>query len=679
MSEKIFVSDDKQAKIKAYGALLAHGYDREEISKGLDAALLKFVQERFAKQEEKSRHVRQMFKRKSDLYETGLRAYTVQNTMDKPYRSARFYHAVESWIDEITESYPSASLLADTYRDRDASEKAKGKEVVLNAMDGKIGIKAIREQIAEDIGKLGTGIEYEYVEEIDGKRIIQTRRADPRCCFPDETATDQAHMNDFTYQEEMAPSTFFKNYQKYTNISEVKWGKPEKEGGVLKLYTKREAEEAKVTVDMCLVRVNHYFNGQFGFRLTFANGVLIFANTIGRIPFTFSYKKKPNDSIWGISAIEETAPEIFALDNLIELGFKNAKNRLQEMIIADGAAGYNHNLKQGSGNMWILPSVPRDKKIQDTFEKISFGTIPPEFFSFRELFLDELTISSQNDQRALMVNPNQLATQTRSKRESFAKRGRRVANGIIWASVKRRWEIRLELLDKYIVPMGQTFHVDGYFILGNDSKNPKFIKDSAGSGVYRLRSQNADVNVEVVVTAAADKSQLQEEEFADLVSVFGQVLQAAQLDQALAEAINWKGFIKAILEKKNVDARDVFKDVADTGIDQIKDDFYRILAGYPAKYPESNDVMELIKMSQGFIELLHTKGMDSQRVNLLVNHITNIGNKIKTICEQDSRNPDEEQGITPEEIQKQQMMAGGQQTQPGQGQPATKQALLPPK
>lgn len=655
MPEKVYVSEERKAKKIAFDAIVKHGYKEIVEEEGLDQALLKFVQRRFEKCRDKSQHARQMFQIKNNLYEIGLRAYRAPNVYKTPYRSARFYHTVESWIDEITENYPIMSLQASTYRDRNAADKARGIEQVLNVMDADIGIKGVREQTIEDIGKLGTGIEYEYVDEDDGHYFINTRRVDPRCFFPDDACTDQRNMRDCIYQEEMTPSDFNSLYGKYKNVEEVEYGKVQTSDNTLEYKSRREIEDGKE--DEYIVRVNHYFNAQFGFRITFANRTLIYANSISKIPFIAYYKKKPNDSFWGISAIEETAPEVFALDTLIELGFRSAKSRLQEMIIADGNFGYHQGLRQQPGGMWVLSDMPQDKKVEDTFARVQLGSIPPEFFAMRELFLDELSTSSQNDQRALQVNPNQLATQTRAKKESFAKRGRRNTRSIMWNSLKRRTEIRLDLLMKYIVPRNQDFYIDGYFVLQGETANPKFIRDSVGSGVFRLKKENSNVRLKVVVTDAKDKAQADEEEFAQLLQYFSTIVQAAQIDQKVAEAVNMVGIAKVLAEKKNLDKRDIFTDYADAGTDQIRQDQLRIEAELPPAYPKNDNVEELITMSFAHREYLRTrKDMSPKSRFLLQEHIQHILEKINKITEAESLDPEQEQGLTPKQIQEEAQM-----------------------
>lgn len=631
---------------RAAAAARMSGFRRPD---GQGVSLVEFVRWRFTAMEEAKRTVNAKIQRCRELREQSLRTYEARNVYAVPYRSAQFHQQVEGLIDEITENFPEVSLRASTYRDKNAAEKAKGKERVLKAMDEDIGIEAKREALAEDISVCGTGVLFEEPREkrrSDGRRVIDSLRVDPRDIYVDETARDIDEARDFDWPREMPYSTFVSLYEKNFDISKIQPAKLGSSGNLeavsLSTYwTLRETEEGKTNFDEYKVRVHDYFNEEFGFRLVVANNEVLWCEKIDCVPLTFYYKKKMNDSVWGVGIIEEIAPEVFALDTVTQLAFLNAKNQLQSIILAAPDSGLHAGLSLQPGGVYALTGLTETGKVQDSFAEVQFGKIPNDFFAIREMFLDNLSVASQMDQRALLANPNQLATQTNAKKESFAKRGRRLQRGIMWRSEKRRWEIRLELLDRYIAPMRQEYHIDGYFVLQGDGPNPKFIKDSAASGIYRLRPDNADVDAEVIVSDAKSKAMLEEQEAERLIQLFGLSVNASGADPRFQESVDLVSMHKAITERFGLDKKDVYRDFDKAGYDAVESAQRRAYLGVMPKFPECEDVEELINQAFAHRFFLAKKNVQGRAKRIIIDHIGKLIEKALKLAEVEAMDPAE--------------------------------------
>jgi hypothetical protein len=627
-----------------------------------EKTLVEFVKHRFKRMEEAKRTINAKFERCRELREQSLRVYQAHNPYNTPYRSAQFHQQVEGRKDEITENFPVASLRASTYRDRSAGEKAKGKERVLEAMDEEIGIEAKREALAEDIAVCGMGITFEDVcirktASSKERRVIDTIIVNPRDLYWDETARDFDECRDFVWRRQMPYSTFLCLYSGKFDTGKVNPAKVGADGKMEMVdaetyWTQRETEEQKTDLEY-VVRINDYFNDEFGFRLVVANGEMLWCEkTCPR--FSAYYNLKMNDSVGGVGIIEEIAPEVFALDTITQLAFINAKNQLQSMIIAAPDVGLHAGLKLQAGGVFALTGMTETGKVQDAFSEITLGKIPNEFFNMREVFLDNLSVSSQMDQRALLANPNQLATQTKAKQQSFAKRGRRLQRGLMWRSEKRRWEIRLKLLNEYIAPMRQEYYIDGYFVLQGDSDSPKFIKDSAANGVYRLRPDNANVEAEVIVTSKSNKAIMEEEEKKQLLQMFGMTIQAMQADPEFAQSVQLKSLHRAIVDKMELDPKDIYNDFDSTGYDAVESAQKRAFMGLHPKFPETNDVEELINQAYAHRSFLGRKEVRKDVKQIIIQHITRLAEKAMQLAEEEARDPAERE---------QEMMANAQMQQ----------------
>lgn len=495
---------------------------------------------------------------------------------------------------------PEVNLIAVQQEDRNANERAKGIECVLKTIDENNSAREILTELAEDAGVCGTGIAHEYFDK-NGK-TLKTVRIDPREFFVDEKVNKIDDAADCIWRREFSKKDFLSVFGKFDGAQKVQFlckqdATDNIDSTTAKTYTLREIEDFKNSENNekkdFFVRVYDYWNVVEKKRIVFANNAKIFEDEIEKLDFTFWYFSKNNDSIWGIGLIEICAPEVFALDNYVELAFRNAKSKMQKMIVGDGGVGFHTGLKQAPNGIWVLNDLG-EKRVADTFAQIELGGVPNEFFGMHNLFLDNLTISSQQDQRALYANPNQLATQTKAKKESFQKRIRTIMKRTMWRSLRRREQIRVKLFQKNIAELNENFFIDGYFVLRGEKANPTFIKDSSAFGIFRATQENTKVEIGVRVVSARQKAEMNEEEQGRFLQFFQLATNAASVLPEVAQGIDWAAFVEEGAELFGRDKKRFWKNYAAKGKDKVAIEQRKFLLGVAPKIPDDEDFEELL-------------------------------------------------------------------------------------
>jgi hypothetical protein len=560
-----------------------------------------FVRMRFEAMAKAKEPIMRKFQKCLLIRDFGLDAYkNHDDPYNQKYRSARSEELVQAWIDEISENMPEVNLVAADFRDRDAQEKARGKERALASIDEETGANGEKLKRTDDVAALGTGILHErwnpdFLNTDGEKGNLESIRIDPRYFFIDEAATDIKNARDCLLRDRMTLSEFMEKYEDF-DISEVKFGKmqngtPKKaqDGNSLHFFTRDEAEAGKNDLNTeFFVIVYDYWSKSLGKRFVIANNSIVHFEEISDLDFSVDYYLKRNDSFWGIGIIEKCAPEIFALDVFTELAFKNGKMALEPMIVGDGGVGFHTGLKTAPGTMIALSDIG-DRNIRDTFAEIRLGGIPGEFFNFREILQDDLTTSSQIDQRALMANPNQLATQTRAKKESFQKRGRSILRRTLWESERRRMKIRVRLFDKYIAPLSRNFLVNGYFVIRGESENPTFLKDSAARGNFRATTKNTKVKVSISVSDSQKKANLDKEARDQILTAMNFTANLKQIDPEEGKKINVLGMAEMLFENLGLEKSRILEEYSGRGIDEIQKEHKRMAFGAKVSVPNEED------------------------------------------------------------------------------------------
>lgn len=605
---------------------------------------VKYIENRFNKMEKSKLEENLKIKVCKDLCDQALQEYKIQNTLKRPYRSARFFQVKQKWIDKWVENMPQCSLKTSSYRDSNAAEKAKGIEKSIESLTEETNENDIKTQIFDDALSSGTGIlSIDYSSSI--KNILPLR-VDPRDFYLDENCDSINNAKDCIWARKFYFHEFNEDFAEF-EIGEVKFKYENKQSGDKKsspnYYTRSEILEKKNDeVDKAFVWVYVYDNKILGKRFVVANNIIIHEEDLPKdessnamLPFSLYYWVKNNESPWGIALIQAIAPEVFALENFTELAFRNAKARLQKMIIGDGDVGFHTGLKQQPNGIWVLNNLS-GRNVRETFSEIELGGVPGEFFSMHNLFLDNLTVASKVDQRALMANPNQLATQTNRKKESFEESVRTVIKRTLWTSEKRTMELKVSFFKSHIVPLRKSFDIEGYFVIRGDKKNPTFIKDSAGKGIYRATGENTNVKVRVNVISQNKKFDLdndQQDRFLKSITAWGNtmstilpILQSVDPEEAkkVVSKFDFVGMTEEFAEIFGRDKSKWTKDSEERGVDAVEQEQKRFRLGFPVVPSQDEKFDDALSRIQMHIEFLkeYDEELSSKSKNLVIDNIT---------------------------------------------------------
>lgn len=222
-------------------------------------------------------------------------------------------------------------------------------------------------------------------------------------------------------------------------VQAVDWGSVEMMG-LERTDTKHEGEEKAATAFMSSYRapkdknsknyvvVFEGWDDQDG-HFFLANGQLIYegANPFAhkQIPVTFYYNYKRDDSIWGISEGEINAPFILVKELLVNLMIDNAKLSQQPVVAVSGDVQFDPDENELEPGALFTLSGLNGGKISDSITPLTFGSSVEPAMAVKQIVEDLQIQVTGDDSRALMVNPNELATQTLKKSEALQKRIRK--------------------------------------------------------------------------------------------------------------------------------------------------------------------------------------------------------------------------------------------------------------
>ena len=160
-----------------------------------------------------------------------------------------------------------------------------------------------------------------------------------------------------------------------------------------------------------------------------ANGKLMYegANPFAHksLPVTFYYNYKRDDSIFGISEAEVNAPFILVKEVLINLMIDNAKLSQQPVIAVSGDAQFDPDENELEPGALFTIAGLNGGKVGDAIQPLTFGSSVEPAMAVKQIIEDMQIQVTGDDSRALMVQPQELATQTLSKREALKKRIRK--------------------------------------------------------------------------------------------------------------------------------------------------------------------------------------------------------------------------------------------------------------
>ncbi|REK57580.1 MAG: hypothetical protein DWQ49_08925 [Bacteroidetes bacterium] len=371
---------------------------------------------------------------------------------------------------------------------------------------------------------------------------------DIRDAFPDPNATmdhdpcGQKGMGYFYRRIIFTDLSFFETFggDERFNISEVEpvqWAQVEM-FGLDRPYTKHEQEEKHGPNDTIKDRedgkARYYvaFEGwcpQEDEHVFMVNGRMIYEGAMPlrhkKIPVTFYYNYRRDDSLWGISEAEINAPFILIKEVLVNLMIDNAKLTQQPAIAISGDINFDPDENElEPGALFTLQGL-NGGRVGDAIQPLTFGSSVEPAMAVKQILEDMQIQITGDDIRSLMVSPQELATQTLSKREALKKRIRKnvMLNTIKseMNSVQQQFSNICQFLARPYQDMSgkwkhHTIYVEGFKVNQRtfDDK-PEFTAVSGQQGVFRLNGEILDPEyvrfelVEVVEDAVQKEQELQ--------------------------------------------------------------------------------------------------------------------------------------------------------------------------
>lgn len=231
-----------------------------------------------------------------------------------------------------------------------------------------------------------------------------------------------------------------------------------------------------------------------------ANGKLIYegANPFAhkQIPVTFYYNYKRDDSIWGVSEAEVNAPFILVKELLINLMIDNAKLSQQPVVAVSGDAQFDPDENELEPGALFTISGLNGGKVTDSIAPLTFGSSVEPAMAVKQIIEDMQIQVTGDDSRSLMVQPNELATQTLSKREALKKRIRKnVMENTIRSernSVMQQFSNICQFLARPYKDINgmwkhHTVYVDNFKVSQRNAKDlPIFTPVNGHQGVFKL-------------------------------------------------------------------------------------------------------------------------------------------------------------------------------------------------
>ena len=142
----------------------------------------------------------------------------------------------------------------------------------------------------------------------------------------------------------------------------------------------------------------------------------------GEIPFHVFWNYRRNDSIFGLSEVVIRAPYNEYRERMSNLMIENALMSQQRPLIIDENLDFNpEDIELGAGVVHRVGGMVGGR-LEDHIQFYPLGQISQESLLVSRMVEDSEIATTGDDKRALQANPQQLATQTLSKRESFQKR-----------------------------------------------------------------------------------------------------------------------------------------------------------------------------------------------------------------------------------------------------------------
>lgn len=295
-----------------------------------------------------------------------------------------------------------------------------------------------------------------------------------------------------------------------------------------------------------------------------------------QLPFHVYYNYKRRDSIMGISELALNLPYVQFKEQIQNLEIDNIRLELQPAYIVDGMVNFNeeeHELKPGA--IFNLKGM-LDGKLADHIMPFRVGGVTADVPNVISQIESSQIAVTGDDFKSLYANPNQLATQTLSKREALLKRTRtNVAENMRWSEYYLHLQlasyIKNELSQPFKNAEGKTEY-QKILVQGFDVDQPRpdaklrgvKQRDGAESKFYLNKKVTATFDMdEIEVVPSSIDEQLKRDRIEKLILFMQEVFKLVQTPQgqALLQGMDVNNFIKQVGLQLGLDTAELLPNV----------------------------------------------------------------------------------------------------------------------
>lgn len=579
-----------------------------------------------------------------EIYEQHLDDGEVWN---KPYRFGELFGSMQRKYSDIIANLPEVRLRATRTKNQDF---VIALQATLDSTENLSNSKREKCRALWDSVMYGTGILFEGYTDLrrklvpineemflpEGKKLMKTlynglssERVDPRDFYIDETCTvfyDEAGMGARDCARvRIYPFEGFKD--KFKDIPGIKNLKdiPPASYGVNFFNLERPittSESLEKTTGKYVMLVE-YWNWEEDFMGLYANGVEIYTGAIPfkhkRLPFVLYYNYRRDDSIWGISEAEILAPFIYSKEEVRNLMILDEKLALQPALAISGDIQFNPEEAELQPGAILTLRGLQGGKVADAIAPLRFGGIDASAFELMKSIEDSQIIVTGDDVRALYENPNQLATQTLSKREVAQKRLRSNIYQNTIESERYRAQIRMSnILQFYALPyqnidgkvVFRRIRVKGYTVIQpTDETMPQFVSAYGAQNYFTLSPKVTEGSsldeIEIEIVDAKTDENIKREEVDDMLMYLKTTIELAQIQPDVLTKMDFMSNLKQLAQKLNLNIDELFPlPATDTLQDSIDIELELVRLG---QVPAVNPDQDPFKSLERYIEFLKSE------------------------------------------------------------------------
>jgi hypothetical protein len=600
------------------------------------------------------------------------------------YRLPELFGISERKKADLMEHLPTVKIQSDFF---DEFNMAVASQATLDHFQFMSGDAHVKAEVIGGAVDYGTGIKMDAVAYVTGmqtpvddkdpqmflpkgeqKEVVRYHGLAPssldiRDAFPDPAATQdhdpsgQKGMEYFYRRVIFTEGAFmatFANDEKFS-ISKVQatpWSNVEM-FGLDRTMTKHEQEEKHGPNDTTGLPQPKYYVVYEGWcpvedeHVLMANGIMIYEGAIPYkhkgIPATFYYNYKRDDSLWGISEAEINAPFILVKEVLVNLMIDNAKLSQQPVIAISGDINFDPDENElEPGALFMLQGL-NGGRVGDAIQPLTFGSSVEPAIAVKNILEDLQIQITGDDSRALMAAPNELATQTLSKREALKKRIRKNVLLNTMKSEKNSVMQQFSNICQFLARPYQDLngkwkhhivYVDGFKINQRTKDDrPEFTAVSGHQGTFQLNGEILDPeHVRFMLVEEVEDAVQKEQELQSLQWWMQTIFSLAQANPELLQDLDLAMLAKqAGTRFTGIDLEAIFNASSRViqGMDEMGYYIHQIALGIPPVIHPDGKNNKRLERFRRFARTKEFKLLSKESKNLFEQTVINIAKAIR--------------------------------------------------